>query len=332
MKAAAASFLGLATLVVACRGALTDTDPIVRRAALPISRDIAQDVPRFSDWSAPVNLGAPVNSPAIEQGASISPDGRSLYFHCAGCPGTAGADIMVSHRDKIGDPWGPPQNLGSVINTAANEMAPFISPDGRHLYFSSNRPGGFGGLDLWVSVRKDKHDDFAWEPPVNLGPGVNTAADEAQASVFLSGDGDDGDSDVSRTIVLYFSRGPNGGTNLFQSIAPYDGSFGSASPIAELNTSNIERQPGVRRDGLELFFASDRPGTYGALDLWVTTRSTTQDPWGTPVNLGPVVNSTDIDARPTLSKDATQLYFQSPRPGGLGMFDLYVATRRRLDD
>ena len=328
MKSPVAVRLLLVGVVAAgCRNDMTNVPRDVRQPTLALDREMEAAGPQFGDWSAPVNLGPPVNSAAVEQGASLSPDGLSLYFHCAGCPGTQGADIMVSHRDKVGDPWGAPQ-IVTVLSSAANDMAPFIAPDGRHLYFSSNRTGGFGGLDLWVSVRKDKHDDFAWETPVNLGPGVNSAADEAQASIFYVGD-DDEDNDAGRTTVLFFARGPNGGNELYQSTAPPGGAFGNVTPLAELNTAAVERQPGVRRDGLELFFASDRTTT-GDLDLWVATRNSTSDHWSNAHNLGSVVNSTgSIDARPTLSKDGTELYFQSTRPGGLGTQDLYVTTRRK---
>jgi hypothetical protein len=89
-----------------------------------------------------------------------------------------------------------------------------------------------------------------------------------------------------------------------------------------------------------MFLASDRPGTLGAIDLWVATRAKTSDPWSAPVNLGPVVNTTLIDARPALSFDGTTLYFQSTRPGAVGctsptgpcVFDLWVTTRSRLDE
>ena len=87
-----------------------------------------------------------------------------------------------------------------------------------------------------------------------------------------------------------------------------------------------------------MFLGSDRPGTLGGIDLWVSTRATTHDPWSTPVDLGPVVNTTLIDARPALSFDGTTLYFQSNRAGAVGcsnptgpcVFDLWVTTRTRL--
>ncbi len=108
--------------------------------------------------------------------------------------------------------------------------------------------------------------------------------------------------------------------------------------MAELNTASIERQPSISKNGLEIFFASDRPGTLGTLDLWVATRASTSDPWSTPVNLGATVNSSLIEARPALSFDGTTLYFQSTRAGAVGctsstgpcVFDLWVSTRTKL--
>ena len=109
-----------------------------------------------------------------------------------------------------------------------------------------------------------------------------------------------------------------------------DGTFGPPVAVTELNTPFNDQQPANRRDGLEMFLGSDRTGTIGSVDLWVTTRRSTRAPWSAPVNLGPVVNTTFTDGRPALSFDATRLYFQSLRPGGLGTFDLYRITRQRL--
>jgi len=293
------------------------------------------DAPRFSAWSAPVNLGPPVNTPFIEQAASLSRDGRSLYFHCGNCPGSiGGADIYVSQRVGVDDPWGPPQNLGPTINTTANEQAPRLSRDGRQLLFSSDRSGGFGGHDIYVSRRDDKRDDFAWQPPVNLGSGVNGTDDDQTPDPF--------EDRATGTTILYFGSGPigTGATDIYASALLPDGSYGPRAPVVELNSTSVDRQPAIRRDGLEIFFASDRTGSLGALDLWVSTRASTSDPWLTPVNLGPVVNGTQVDARPALSFDGTTLYFQSTRPGAVGcssptgpcVFDLWVTMRTRVDD
>ena len=168
---------------------------------------------------------------------------------------------------------------------------------------------------------------------MNLGSGVNTTANDAQASLF--------EDEETETITLYFSSNRLGGPGLddiYASTLQSDGTFAPAGLLPELSTSSNDRQPAIRRDGLEMFFGSDRLGTLGAIDLWVATPATTHDPWSTPVNLGPVVNTTLIDARPALSFDGTTLYFQSTRPGAVGcasgaascVFDLWVTTRSKL--
>jgi Tol biopolymer transport system component len=324
--------LFIALAFAACRGDTTGTPPRVATSSLMASRHEADDPPRFSDWSAPVNLGPVVNTSFIEQGPSISKNGLSLYFQCGNCPtNIGGADVYVSQRASVSDPWGPPQRLGSAINTTSNEQAPRLSRDGRRLFFNSDRPEGFGGHDLYVARRQNKHDDFAWEPAVNLGAGVNTTVDDVQADPF--------EDDETHTNILYFASGP-GGTDIYVSVLLADGTYGPRALVTELNSAANDRQPSIRRDGLEMFLGSDRLGTLGAVDLWVATRARTADPWSTPVNLGPVVNTTQVDARPALSSDGTTLYFQSTRPGAVGcasdaascVFDLWVTTRTRLDD
>jgi len=329
------ALLVLALALPGCRGDSTGTPPLGPAPGLLASRHQVAHAPRFSDWSTPVNLGPPVNTPFIEQAPSLSRDGLSLYFHCGNCPGSiGGADIYVSQRAHTGDPWGPPQNLGPTINTTANEQAPRLSRDGRRLFFSSDRLGGLGGHDIYVSRRDDKRDDFAWQAPVNLGSGVNSTQDDQTPDPF--------EDHGTHSSILFFGSGPigSGATDIYSSTLQRDGSYGPRALVAELNSTSVDRQPAIRRDGLEIFFASDRSGTLGALDLWFATRATTSDPWSTPVNLGPVVNSTQVDARPALSFDATTLYFQSTRPGAVGctsptgpcVFDLWVTTRTRLED
>ena len=315
-----------------CREDSPGTPPTIVPGLLASEQE-ADEPLRFSDWSAPVNLGPPVNTPFIDQAASFSKDGLSLYFHCTGCPDNiGGADIYVARRASVDDPWGAPQRLGTAINTTSNEQAPRLSRDGHRLFFNSDRTGGSGGFDLYVSRRHDKRDDFGWEPAVNLGGAINTTADEVNADPF--------EDDATGTSVLYFAFGPagSGGSDIYVSTLLPDGTYGPGVPVAELNSSSVDRQPAIRRDGLEIFFASDRATTLGALDLYVSTRARTSDPWSTPVNLGATVNTTSTDARPALSFDGTTLYFQSTRPGAVGcasgatscVFDFWVTTRSKL--
>ena len=312
-KAAAASrltCLALATMLVALE-----------------SRFSAQDPQEFSEWSAPINLGPPVNTTLAEIAPFISNDGLSLYFvRAAGAGGFGGQDIWVSERATTGDPWEPPQNLGPTINSSSNDFGPSMSPDGHRLFFASNRLG-FGGSDLYVSRRHNKRDDFGWQLAENLGSGLNTAANELKAASF--------EDDQTGVMSLYFASnrlGGPGGDDIYISTLLPDETFGAPVLVGELSTPSTDIQPSIRHDGLEMFLASNRPGSLGGLDLWVSTRASTSEIWSTPANLGPVVNTAAAsEASPGLSFDATELYFQSSaeRPG-VGSQDFWRTTRTKL--
>ena len=123
------------------------------------------------------------------------------------------------------------------------------------------------------------------------------------------------------------------GQDIYASTLKPDETWGPARLVTELYTNYADCQPSVRRDGLELFFMSNRPGSIGAFDLWVSTRASTTQPWSTPVNLGPIVNCSGCNqGHPAISADGTRLYFYSNRPGGWGGVDLWVTTRAKLKD
>ena len=97
-----------------------------------------------------------------------------------------------------------------------------------------------------------------------------------------------------------------------------------------VNTAFEDGQPNLRRDGREIFFFSNRPGTLGMADIYTATRASAFDPWSAPFNLGPNVNSANgAETRPSLAWDGTTLYFGSSRPGGEGSTDHYVTNRSR---
>jgi Tol biopolymer transport system component len=223
-------------------------------------------------------------------------------------------------------------NLGPNVNTSFAERSPSLSRDGRYLFFATNRPGGFGAFDIWVSWRARKHNDFGWQPPVNLGAGVNSAA------------GDFGPAWLENKRIgiphLLFSSGRPGGTggiDIYGSELLLNGSFGPAFQISELNTPQNDFRPTIRPDGRELFFDSDRPGPtdvngIGLRDLWVSTRETVSGTWSTPENLGPIVNTEFNDTLPALSSNGRTLILTSDRPGGFGGSDLYVSFRDHEED
>jgi Tol biopolymer transport system component len=234
----------------------------------------------FSDSElVATNLGPTVNSSVNEFDPSISADGLELYCNSYRPGGLGQADIWVARRKTKTDPWSKPVNLGPTVNSPAGDRAPCISADGLSLYFSSDRSGGYGDRDLWVTRRETT--SAPWGMPVNLGPTVNSALREHSPSISTNG------------LTLYFD--------------------------------------GRQSDKLE------RPGGLGGGDIWVTTRKKTSDPWGTPVNLGPIVNSSASDNAPSISDDDLTLYFNSYRAGVLGMGEsddsnIWVTTRKKTSD
>jgi hypothetical protein len=258
-------------------------------------------------FGTPVNLGPPVSSPYADGITCITADGLEMYISCLNRPGGLGGwDIWVSRRETVNDDWGEPENLGSPINTGQNDSHAYLSPDGLEMYFTAeNRPGGYGDIDIWVTRRATRKD--SWCQPENLGPVVNS-----------SGPGGYGIEDLWVTKRATKNDPWGEPVNLGPTV----------------NSSVDEDFPFLTSDGLLLFFSADKdavgplqPGGYGGLDMWMTRRANVSDPWGTPVNLGPMMNSSSLDCAATLSPDGQTLYFTSDRPGGLGgpYGDIYQA-------
>lgn len=134
-------------------------------------------------WSAPRNIGQPINTEYWESQPSYASDNRTLYYVSNRKDGLGGSDIWKSTLDSEGY-WGKPENLGPVINTKGNEFSVFIHPDNQTLYFSSDGHPGFGGLDIFMS-RKDALGN--WTTPVNLGYPINGPNDEQSFFVNATG-------------------------------------------------------------------------------------------------------------------------------------------------
>jgi Tol biopolymer transport system component len=323
-------FLAVALASAGCRDSSTGPRELSRSTAIAMAlapEDETGEPMQVSAWSEPANLGPVVNSASNDQGPAISTDGLSLYFASTRTGGFGGNDIWVSSRANRNDPWGPPVNLGEVINTAAVESTPTLSRDGRFLYFASGRPGGVqGSIDIWVSERSDPRDDGSWQAPVNLGPAINSGAADLGPTFFV-------DPETARLTMYFYSTRPGGPgrRDIYRSTVDEQGNFVPAVLVSELSTPHEDEQPSIRRDGLEIFFASNRPGSLSstATDIWVATRASTSDPWSQPVTLGQVINTDKLEARPFLSLDGRSLYFFSDGRGGSGGTDLFVSTRRR---
>jgi Tol biopolymer transport system component len=290
-----------------------------------------------------VNLGpplTPLNTAAEESAPAISDDGLSLYFNRND---DGDEDLYVSHSSRPAGPprtptsaWGDPIPLLTVNTLTSNERNATLSRDGLVLFFSSDRPGGFGLLDLYVSRRQDRDDDQGWSAPVNLGPNVNSAGADV---------GPDYVEDEAGSTVLYFtSNRPApagfGAADIYKSTLGVDGSFGAPVLVPELSSPSGDARPAIRTDGLELVLHSNRsgpplscpadtPAPSGGQDLWVSTRATVTEAWSCRVNLGSGVNSASNDLQAALSDDAETLFFSSNRPFGFGSDDIWTSKREK---
>ncbi len=134
-------------------------------------------------WSEPQNLGPNINTEFWESSPSISPDKRALYFSSNRPGGSGGADLYVSYRMPNGK-WGPAENMGPSVNTAGDELAPFIHADNQTLYYTSDGLPGYGGSDLFVMRKNSKGE---WGTPENLGYPINTIENEGSLAVSADG-------------------------------------------------------------------------------------------------------------------------------------------------
>jgi hypothetical protein len=134
---------------------------------------------------------------------------------------------------------------------------------------------------------------------------------------------------------MYFTSARPGGLgdfDIYRSERRFNGAFTPPVNVRELNTPLKDAALTIRSDGLEMILNYNFTTNFGDADLWVSTRDSITQPWSTPRSLGPTINTAEDDSTPNLSCDGTALYFNSRRPGGLGGSDLYVTTRKRLDD
>ena len=270
----------------------------------------------------PENLGSGINSSAFEFAPRPSADGLVLYFHRV----TSVLDeptLWMATRATKEDPWGVPVCLGPCTDSSSYQamtvVPSYTSADGLEVYFSDMRPGGYGGEDLWMMTRKTIEDP--WSPWVNLGPAVNSWADEQVPA--LSPDG----------LELYFSGwrddyarpGTYGYSDLWVTKrATRNDPWGEPVNLGPaVNTAYQDKCVTLSVDGLSLFFDSQRPGGYGQGDLYMTRRATLSSPWGKPVNLGPIANSPAFEEMPCISADSSTLYYDSDRPGGYGSNDIW---------
>ncbi len=217
-------------------------------------------------FGPPQNLGAPVNALGFgDYSPELSADGLTLYFSSSRPGGFGQADLYVTTRSSVEDPWEPPQNLGSNINSPYFDGQPSIAANGRTLYWDSNRPDGFGDFDIWVATRAEFFEDF--QPAVNVGPAVNTPGPDFGPAI----------SQNERQLFFSSARPGNVGqldiwvverTKVEKGAVPW----GTPVNVETLNSPFFQAMPTFRGNGQEVCFMSFRPTGFGNLDIWCAVR------------------------------------------------------------
>lgn len=274
----------------------------------------------FSIFSLPQNMGSSINTADMDQLPTPAANGLSLYFSSNRAGGQGGQDIYVSRRATLSSAWGAAQNLGTTLNTTSNDTISNLSPDGREMFMQSNRAGGNGGVDIYVSTRPDVNDDFGWATPVNIGPAINTTFNDLFGVLFVD------PTTGSETLYFNSDRNTPGLNDIFQSSRNPDGTFNAPIPVVELNVPQAsEERTAISPDGLEIYFSSNRLGPATIQAIYVTTRRKKTTRWKQPVVVENL-NTAGSNAQPALSPDGVTLYLVSNRLGGFGLGDIYLSV------
>lgn len=223
--------------------------------------DIYYSTNEHGKWTSPIRLNNNINTDEHDACIGVSADGQQLFMYKSrrSSSGIAG-DIWVSHKD--GDEWESPEKLGENVNTDGWEPSATISSDGKKLFFTSNREGGYGGTDIYEA---DLNSDGTWGEAYNLGPTVNTEYDED--APFIHAD----------NKTLYFSSNGKksmGGYDIF--VTEYDFKDKAWSDPVNIgypiNTASHDIYMVWNAARTRGYFATYREGAFGKQDLYVLER------------------------------------------------------------
>lgn len=208
-----------------------------------------------STFTQAVSFGSVINTEDNEGAESMNADGTLLFFTACNRPdGYGSCDIYFSQKSN--NSWTQPNGIGKPVNSNAWEAQPSFSSDGSALYFSSNRPGGFGGKDIWVSYLDAQ---MRWSEPKNLGPNINTKYDDQ--CPFIHAD--------NQTLYFTSNGWPGMGNGDVFVARKADSGWTKAVNIGyPINTENDDNGMSVSYDGRTAFLSSSRAGGFGGLDIY----------------------------------------------------------------
>ena len=197
------------------------------------------------NWTEPVSISPNINTRMNEGTCAISADGKTLIFtSCQESNSFGSCDLYISR--KIGNNWNPPVNIGQPINSSSWESQPSLSADGRKLYFVSNRPGGKGRRDIYVSSMGETDQ---WQKPLNLGDTINTEEDDISPYIHVNGQS------------LYFASEGHlgfGGLDLFLSEKIDSGWTDPKNLGYPLNDNNDQASLFIAADGLKGYYSHEK--------------------------------------------------------------------------
>jgi hypothetical protein len=286
------------------------------------------------------NVGRRLNTSFHDAFATLTTDGLTMYFASdrpggfgPSIPGVpwpfASYDIYVTHRRSLHSRWSEPVNLGPTINTSGTEHSVTLTPDEHFMIFSSDRPGGCGWTDIWVSYRSNVNSDLDWEEPQHVpclgeANGINGPFLDSCPNLYFNED--------TGEVAFYFitSSGSNGfpdPSTLDIQVSSLDlgtMTFGEPQDVPNVTTPYEEGH----FDPYHGYIWAVYPYPDGSLnskgDIWMSQR--TEDGWSFAVNLGPQINTPYEEQLPAPEPDGQTIFFPSDRPGGFGGLDIYEAT------
>lgn len=208
-------------------------------------------------WLPALPVPGNVNTDAHDAITSISPDGKIIFIYKNDTREheSAGGDIFISKVMK--NKWKTPEPIGKPINSTYWEGGACLSPDGKTLYFTSERKGGYGHSDIWMSTKINNKE---WSKPVNLGPVVNSPYDEV--GLFMAPDG---------KTLFFASNGPNsmGSYDVFKTTFE-NGQWTTPVNLGyPINTEFSDGPISIDASGRTAYISSDRPGGLGEKDIYM---------------------------------------------------------------